>query len=169
MSFNLYAEIVFPVPLKQVFSYGVPESLEAFIQPGVRCSVSFGRRQTVGIVTGLKKEAPPKVQNLKAIDSILDTEPCLTPDLLKLGLWIADYYYCSVGEALFAMLPSGYRKNPKAFLALKAEASQLEVEKILAEKGPLRGVKWESLRLGTIPLTVRTRPLAEALKKVGIT
>jgi primosomal protein N' (replication factor Y) len=168
MSFNLYAEIVFPVPLKQVFSYGVPESLEAFIQPGVRCSVSFGRRQTVGIVTGLKNDAPPKVQNLKPIDSILDTEPCLTPDLLKLGLWIADYYYCSVGEALFAMLPSGYRKNPKAFLALKAEASQLEVEKILAEKGPLRGVKWESLRLGTIPLTVRTRPLAEALKKAGL-
>ncbi len=166
-SFNLYAEIVFPVPLKQVFTYGVPPALEGAIQPGMRCSVSFGRRQTVGLVTGLSRVAP-KVPHLKSIDSLMDIQPCLTPDLLKLGQWMADYYYCSAGEALFAMMPSGYRKNPKVFLGLKSDAEQEAVESALAEAGKLRGVKWDNLRAGTVPVTARTKPLMEALKKAGL-
>jgi primosomal protein N' (replication factor Y) len=166
-SFNLFAEIVFPVPLKQVFTYGVSPALEGSIQPGMRCSVSFGRRQTVGLVTGLSRVAP-NVPNLKSINSLMDIQPCLTPDLLKLGQWMADYYYCSVGEALFAMMPSGYRKNPKAFLGLKAEAQREAVESLLAQAGALRGVKWDNLKAGTVPVTARIKPLMEALKKSGL-
>ncbi len=163
-----FAEIVFPVPLKQVFSYRVPEALEGLLQPGMRCSVSFGRRQTVGLITGITSKAPLHIKTVKPIDSLLDTLPSLTPDLLKLGAWIADYYYCSLGEALFAMLPTGYRKNPKAFLLLNAEAQQPIVENLLEKMGPLRGVNWESLKTGRVPLTARTRGLAEALKRASL-
>ncbi len=163
-----FAEIVFPVSLKQIFSYRIPKTLEGLLQPGMRCSVSFGRRQTVGLITGITTKAPVHIKNIKPIDSLLDTVPSLTPDLLQLGAWIADYYYCSLGEALFAMLPTGYRKNPKAFLELNAEAEQSVVEDLLEKMGPLRGVHWESLNGGRVPLTARTRGLAEALKQASL-
>ncbi|MGH7739231.1 MAG: replication restart helicase PriA [bacterium] len=167
MAFNLFAEIVFPIPLKQAFTYGVPTALEGTIQPGMRCLVSFGRRRTVGMVSGLSK-TPPPVQNLKSLDTLLDVEPCLTPDLLQLGRWMADYYYGSVGEAFFAMIPSGYRKNPKAFLGIREGTGREAVDKVLAGVGPLRGVKWETLSSSTVPVTARTKPLMEALEKEGL-
>jgi primosomal protein N' (replication factor Y) len=165
-----FAEIVFPLSLKQVFSYAVPEALEGLLQPGMRCSVSFGRRQTVGLIIGITFQPPAHVKKVKPIDSLLDTAPSLTPDLLELGKWIADYYYCSLGEALFAMLPTGYRKNPKAFLGLtdKGIENIHLVEKVLEQTGTLRGVNVESLKVGKIPLTARTRELAETLKRESL-
>ncbi len=165
-----FAEIVFPVSLKQVFTYGIPEALKGLVRPGMRCSVSFGRRQAVGLVTAVSSQAPAYAKSIKPIDSLLDTEPSLTPDLLELGRWISDYYYCSLGEALFTILPAGYRKNPKAFLELTDEGkrSPEKVEKVLARVGALRGVNVESLKAGKVPLTARTRELAEVLKKESL-
>ena len=168
MVVETYAEVVFPVPLKQVFSYRVPDSLDGLILPGMRCSVSFGRRQTVGLITGLSSQTPSHVKSIKAVDSLLDTLPSLTPDLLELGRWIADYYYCSLGEALFAILPAGYRKNPKAFIGLSPQADEQKVGALLEKLGKLRGINVERLKRGKVPLTARTRELAEALKKEGL-
>ncbi len=165
-----FAEVVFPVSLKQVFSYRVSEPLEGLVKPGMRVSVSFGRRQTVGLVTRLTSQSPSGVKNMKSIETLLDSEPILTPDLLELGRWISEYYYCSLGEALFTALPGGYRKNPKAFLKLTPLGLEChgEVEALLTQMGKLRGVNAESLEEGRIPLTARTRALAEALKKTGL-
>ena len=170
MSFKHYAQVVFPVPLKQSFTYGVPASLEGRVEAGQRCFVSFGRRQTVGVVVGLSAKAPENVKTIKALDALLDEEPLLTPDLLKLGEWMADYYYCSLGEGLFAMIPALSRKNPKSVLELTPEglAHVEKVETILGEEGPLRGVNWKSLKKGAVALTPRTQSLAEALKREGL-
>src|SRR5690348_11166062 len=151
-----FAEIAFPVSLKQVFTYRIPEPLRGLVKPGMRCSVSFGRRQAVGLVTGITSQAPASAKSIKPIDTLLDTEPSLTPDLLELGRWIADYYYCSLGEALFAILPTGYRKNPKAFLRLLPDADTTQVQAVLSGVGSLRGVNVESLKAGKVPLTART-------------
>jgi len=163
-----FAEVVFPIPLKQVFSYSVPETLAAAVAPGSRVLVSFGRRHTVGVVTGLTRTAPTSKVPVKPLGSILDDEPFLTPDLLELGRWMADYYHCSLGEALFAMLPTGYRRNPKAFLTLVPGADPKKVEALLASLGKLRGVNVESLLGGNVALTPRTRRLAEALRREGL-
>src|SRR5581483_1865443 len=165
-----FAEVVFPIPLKKVFSYQVPGALEGLLKPGMRCSVSFGRRHTVGMVSGLTAHSPAQFKDLKPIEELLDTEPSLTPDLLELGKWISDYYYCSLGEALFAMLPTGYRKNPKAFLGLTeaGESHPEKVEELLERIGALRGVNLKSLKAGKVPLTARTRELAQALKKESL-
>ena len=108
------------------------------------------------------------MKSLKPIDSLLDTVPSLTPDLLELGRWISEYYYCSLGEALFAILPAGYRKAPKAFLELLPGTEQNKIEALLGSMGKLRGVDYESLKVGKVPLTARTRELAEALKRESL-
>ena len=165
-----FAEVVFPIPLKQAFTYRIPESLDGLVAPGMRCFVSFGFRQTVGIVTGLTHKTPENLKKMKGIDSMLDPQPFLTPDLLKLGEWMANYYYCSLGEALFVMVPALTRKNPKSVLELTEEGlGHVEkVETLLGEMGSLRGVNWKSLKKGGIALTPRTQALAEALKAAGL-
>ncbi|HTA77557.1 MAG TPA: DEAD/DEAH box helicase, partial [bacterium] len=165
-----FAEIVFPTPLKQVFTYRIPEELVGSVVPGMRCLVPFGPRKTVGLVTGLSSKAPAAIKVMKSIHSLLDVEPSLTPDLFQLGQWIADYYYCSLGEALFAMLPGGYKKNPKAYIELLPEAlnEQTKVEDFLKSLGTLRGVNWNSLKAGKIVLTARTKTLADALEKKNL-
>lgn len=165
-----FVEVAFPVSLKQVFTYRVPEGLGPLVQPGMRGLFSFGRRQTVGVITGIVSKAPANVKTIKTIESLLDSKPSLTPQLLELGRWIADYYYGSMGEALFAMLPTGYRKNPKAFLALSKEGLEVpeKVESFLEDFGKLRGVNLKSLMAGKVPLTARTKGLAEKLKEAGL-
>ena len=164
-----FVEVVFPTPLKQVFTYRLPPALEGLAQPGMRCFAPFGRRQTVGFITGLTDHPPAHVKNFKAIDSLLDSEPLLTPDLQKLGKWIADYYYCSEGEALFAILPMGFVKT-KRFLVLTEEGLQRRerVQEILEREGPLRKVTFESLGEGKVLLSPRTASLAKLLKKAGL-
>ncbi len=166
---ELFAEVVFPIPLKQVFTYLVPAPLEGIAQVGMRCFAPFGPRQAVGFITGLTGQKPAHVKNLKALNSLLDGEPLLTPDLQKLGKWIADYYYCSEGEALFAILPMGFVKT-KRFLGLspKGLRERDRVMGILEKEGPFRKVNWETLSGGTVLLTPRTGGLARLLSKEGL-
>ncbi len=164
-----FAEVVFPIPLRQVFTYRLPPALESLAQVGMRCFAPFGHRQTVGFITGIIPRAPAHVKNLKSLDSLLDSEALLTPDLQKLGKWIADYYYCSEGEALFAILPMGFVKT-KRFLVLTPEGLQNK-EKVLAvleKAGPMRKVSWETLGEGTVLLSPRTSGLTKLLKKEGL-
>jgi primosomal protein N' (replication factor Y) (superfamily II helicase) len=165
-----FADVVFPISLRKSFTYRIPAPLEGLAKEGMRCSVSFGRRQTIGLITALTHQGPTPMKAIKPINSLLDVEPSLTPDLMELGKWIAEYYYCSVGEALFAILPVGYRRTTKAILELLPDAFQKrqKVEEILEKIGKLRGVNWESLSESRVPLTARTRKLAEALKAEGL-
>jgi len=94
-------------PLRRTFHYRIPEHLRDLVAPGVRCSVPFGRTRAVGFVLALE-EAPPAVR-LKDLLEVLDPEPCLPPDLLELGGWLASYYHHPPGEALACLLPPGAR------------------------------------------------------------
>ena len=57
------------------------------------------------MVVRIHKEEPSF--ELKAIQKVLDTEAILDESLLKLTEWMHRFYYCSLGEAIQAVLPSG--------------------------------------------------------------
>ncbi len=83
----------------------------AALAVGKRVLAPFGKgdRHTVGYCVGLTAEAPGrKVKNLL---EVLDDESLLTPHLLKLTRWMADYYLCGWGQVLNAVLPSGVRQQ----------------------------------------------------------
>lgn len=105
-------DVAVPVPLRQMFSYTHPSSLEA----GVRVLVPFGRRQLVGIVTGHRtaEEAEQDTTKLKAIDEVLDAEPVFSPAILSLCRWLWQYYHHSPGEVLHTALPVRLRKGEPA-------------------------------------------------------
>ena len=101
---ELIAEIAVNVPLKQLFSYRVPESLVDAVQVGMRVQIPFGRRTTIGVLLGLKRG---QADNLKDISALLDDDPLLTSTLIKLLCWSADYYCHPIGQVIRSALPAG--------------------------------------------------------------
>jgi primosomal protein N' (replication factor Y) (superfamily II helicase) len=106
-----YAEIVFDRPLDHAYTYAVPQGLRGSLAVGKRVLAPFGKgdRHTVGYCVGLTAQVPGRaVKNLLAV---LDEESLLTPHLLKLTRWMADYYLCGWGQVLNAVLPAGVKQQ----------------------------------------------------------
>ena len=89
------------------YSYIVPDELAADIRCGMRVLVPFSRsnRQTEGIVLELFRSE--KSEALKCVLAVLDREPVLSDELLKLALWMRERFFCTVYDAVKAMLPAG--------------------------------------------------------------
>jgi len=58
------------------------------------------------------------VADLKELAEILDETPLLTPTMLQLTRWIAEYYLCSWGQVLKAAVPEGFRVQIEAVYTL---------------------------------------------------
>ena len=98
-----YCDVSLPVPLDRVFTYRLPETLRHRVKAGCRVIVPFGARKLTGVVTRTHDD-PPEVAPREAL-RLVDPEPVLDAELLKLGRWIADYYCAPMGEALRTMAP----------------------------------------------------------------
>jgi primosomal protein N' (replication factor Y) (superfamily II helicase) len=99
----LYCDVSLPVPLDQVFTYVLPETLRHRVRTGSRVLAPFGARKLAGIVLRTHSERPPEAP--RELLRLLDEEPALDDELLKLGVWIASYYCAPLGEVLRAMTP----------------------------------------------------------------
>src|ERR1700722_14239108 len=99
-----FCNVALPVPLRTTFTYAVPESLREIVQPGTRVIVPFRKKAMVGVVVDLSDRAPEDTK-IREITKALDRVPALTPKLIELGHWIANYYLAPVGEVFRAMLP----------------------------------------------------------------
>lgn len=86
--------------LNRTFSYRIPESLKE-AGPGWRCVVSFARRKEEGIILSVREEDTSKLDyKILPIESLVDTFPWFTEEMMRTALWISNYYMCTVIEAL---------------------------------------------------------------------
>ena len=96
-----------PFRLDRPYDYAIPASLAGAVRPGVRVMVPFGRanRPAEGIV--LAHAEASAFDKLKPVSSVLDAEPLLDAEMLALAMWMHERFFCTVYEAVKAMLPSG--------------------------------------------------------------
>ena len=90
----------------RAFSYRIPAALSS-LQPGCRVVVPFGRgnARRQGMVMSL---APSDdADSVKEIIEILDTEPELSEEMLKLCGFMKAHFFCTYYDAVRAMLPAG--------------------------------------------------------------
>jgi primosomal protein N' (replication factor Y) len=105
----MYADLIFPFPLSQTFTYSVPEEFQAEIAPGMRVAVQFGvRRMYSALVYKIHYQKPADYET-KDILAVLDNQPVVLPVQYDFWNWIATYYLCSVGEVMKAALPAGLK------------------------------------------------------------
>ena len=103
----MIAEVAFNIPLDRTFHYRIPPSLEPAARPGVRVAAPFGPRERIGFVLRVLAQSP--IRELKDIRRAIDPVPVIADERWELARWLSAYYYCSLGEALAAMVPSGLR------------------------------------------------------------
>jgi len=99
----LYCDAALPVPLDQTFTYELPETLRHRVVAGSRIAAPFGPRKLVGVVVRVHSNKPD--HQTRQVLRLLDEEPALSEELLRLGEWIADFYAAPIGETLKTMLP----------------------------------------------------------------
>jgi len=105
-SLRIY-QIAVPTPLYRAFDYLAPVALT----PGVRVRVPFGRRELVGVVMGELTQSELPANRLKNITQALDDSAILTPSMLSLLQWAADYYHHPLGEVIHTALPVRLRQG----------------------------------------------------------
>ncbi len=119
---GLFVDVVFDRPLDHAYTYAVPAELTASVTVGKRVQAPFGKgdRPTVGFCVRVHEQAPER--SVKAVQRVLDEDALLTPELLRLTRWMADYYLCGWGQVLNAVLPAGARDRAGTRKAAFVEA-----------------------------------------------
>ena len=123
----VYAQVVFNLPLKEAFTYGIPEHLQGQAQAGTRVLAPFGPRKITGYVVGLTDHCEGDFET-KFIEDLPDGAPVISEELLRLTRWVADYYNAGWGEVIKAALPGGIDEDHHEifFLTDKGEAALQE-------------------------------------------
>ncbi|HKO21949.1 MAG TPA: DEAD/DEAH box helicase, partial [Candidatus Eisenbacteria bacterium] len=91
-----------PVPIDDTFVYEFPEN--EVPEPGLRVLVPFGRRRLWGTIMAEETERPTRA--IRPIAGIPEPRLTLTPELIDLCRWVAEYYAAPLGEVLHAAAPS---------------------------------------------------------------
>ena len=107
------------------FSYRVPDTLTEQVLPGIRVLVPFGagNRKTEGLVLSVS-EGPEPERILKTILSVLDDAPVLDEQAIRLAIWMRERYFCTVYDAVKAILPAGLFFSLKDTLVLEKGISK---------------------------------------------
>ena len=111
---NNFADIILPVPIPRMFTYKIPKNLQPLIQIGLREIVQFGRKKVLTGIIGKVHNKPPQAYEAKPILDILDDQPSVNPLQIRFWFWMAEYYFCHIGEVMFAAIPSGLRLSSES-------------------------------------------------------
>jgi len=103
---SAFAEVAVPVAVHGSFTYSIPEELRDGVRLGSRVEVPLGTKRTTGFVVALIDRVDDE-SKLKPIRALLDDdEPALTPEIIDLCRWAAEYYIAPLGEMLRTALPA---------------------------------------------------------------
>ncbi|MCX5681663.1 MAG: primosomal protein N', partial [Candidatus Omnitrophica bacterium] len=111
---NKIAQVVVDLPVDGPFDYEVPERLADSVSVGHRVLVSFQTKTLIGYIVGFKEKSA--FHRLKPISSVLDKNPALPPAMLELAKEFSQHYCCSLGHAIAAFLPVGFKKLKKEII-----------------------------------------------------
>lgn len=115
---TLFAEILLPLPIPGAYTYRIPFELNEKVKVGQRAVVQFGKIKIMsGLIISLSKNVPD-CTNIKYIIDILDDEPVINQNQLKLWNWISSYYLCYLGEVMQAALPSALKLSSESKISL---------------------------------------------------
>ncbi|MEX2581899.1 MAG: primosomal protein N' [Gemmatimonadota bacterium] len=128
----MLAEVAVPLPIHRTFTYAVPGDLAARALPGARVLVPFTRGERVGWIERVLDDEPD--ERTRSISAVLDAAPSVTPNLMRLCRWVADYYVAPLGQVIRAALPAALSSHSTDLLERTPQAmgdedlSELDLE-----------------------------------------
>jgi primosomal protein N' (replication factor Y) len=132
-----YVEVAVPLHVSTTFIYRLPPNLRELAQSGCRIVVPLGRKFVTGYIVGVLDQLGDRINlqesDIKEAREILDPLPLVTPELIELTRWVAEYYLAPWGEVIKAALPPGISPTIDPFLSLKP-LGQTEFQALSAEE-----------------------------------
>jgi primosomal protein N' (replication factor Y) (superfamily II helicase) len=111
VSNSTYAEVAVPLHVYQTFTYRLTPEQSEQAEVGARVVVPLGRSTVTAYIVSLTNELPENLSlnelEIKEAQSLVDSAPVCSPEILQLARWVADYYSCPLGEVIKAALPPG--------------------------------------------------------------
>ena len=115
------AEILLPLPIPGAYTYRIPFELNEKVHVGQRAVVQFGKTKIMsGLIVSLSDNVPD-CTNIKYIIDVLDDDPVVNENQLKLWNWISSYYLCYMGEVMQAALPSALKLSSESKVSLSED------------------------------------------------
>lgn len=118
-----WAQVILPLAVPLVYTYGIPSHLLEKVLPGCRAEVAFGQnkhKKYSGIIKVVTQQKPAYPTRL--ILNVLDDAPLLYEQQLQLWEWISQYYMCTEGEVMAAALPANFKLSSETTLLYNDEA-----------------------------------------------
>ena len=103
-------DVAINLPVKSLFkqfTYAVPDELN-FLDSGWRVVVPFGAQKVEGFVVRRRDEAKLTAkakEKLKNVEAALGDRAWFDNEMLHTAKWLADYYMCSLAEAMRLFVP----------------------------------------------------------------
>lgn len=100
----------------RLFSYEIPGELSEKVTAGARVIVPFGRGNTkrVGLVFEISEITEESAEKIKPISAVIDEEPIISDELLRLCVWLRDNTFCTYFDSFRAILPPGLSYSLKS-------------------------------------------------------
>ncbi len=106
-----FLRVAYPIPLAETYWYSNDTGKPAEV--GCRVEAQLGRRNLTGFVVESSPSCSVDPSLMKPIRRVVDTEVIFSRATVELAEWISRMYFCSFGEALGSMLPTGRRESPQ--------------------------------------------------------
>ena len=171
---RVFADVVVFSPAKAseqrpAFTYHLPNELVGRVDIGSLVVVPFRTRRLYGAVVSITDE-PPAIDT-RPVGSLVDPDPVLTREQIKLARWMRDEYLASLYECLELMLPPGMVGHSDVRIGLAGEANldaantdaQTKLLELLKRRGSLTGNQ-----LGAALAGVDWRAASRQLERRGI-
>ena len=119
----IFADVILPLPLKNVFTYEVPKDFFD-LKVGMRVIVQFGQKKFYTALVYATHNTPPSNYTPKQIQEVLDSQAVVSEAQFRLWNWMSEYYCCTLGEIMNSALPSALKLSSETKLIL--ESTQIQ-------------------------------------------
>lgn len=124
---DLFVDLAIPIAVDSLFTYRVPDEFHSSVARGLRALVPFGKRTVIGLIVNVStspnfEPTANDGRRIKPLSDLLDDQPILSDEMLRLTEWIAQYYIVPWGEVIKAALIQGATTSVKRTVRLHDNA-----------------------------------------------
>lgn len=118
---TVYADVILPLALPQLYTYAVPQHLCDSLSVGMRVIVPLGQKKIYAGLVETIHRSPNHTIEIKEIIDCIDDAPIVSAVQIEFWKWMAEYYMCSLGEVMKAALPAGLKLESETHVFLQTE------------------------------------------------
>ena len=151
-----FAQVILDRSTGKVLDYEIPAEWQGRVGEGSRVRVPLRNRQVQATVVSTSDSTTAK--GVRPIAAVMDKRPQMTPVLMRLAKWMAEYYACVEQDALRCILPravreAGHAPLQRRFAALTGTPDASVIEAI-SKRAPRQAAVLDFLQKAAAPVAV---------------